>query len=74
MACSPSQGSCCGSDCNFKDNSTVCKNLIDSDCDHEITCSGKTPYCAFNDTNLINCNQGLCIKEVIFKFRNYFKI
>lgn len=72
MSCSPSQGDCCGPDCNFKDNSTVCRQSIESDCKHEVTCSGKSPYCILNDKNLINCSQSssLFIQEVIALIEN----
>ncbi|RMZ93390.1 disintegrin and metallo ase domain-containing 10-like [Brachionus plicatilis] len=66
--CSPSQGECCGPECNFKDNSTTCGKSIDKDCNYERTCSGRSVNCPFDDSKLpdysmCSLNTSLCIER-----------
>uniref|UniRef100_A0A8C5MDB3 Disintegrin and metalloproteinase domain-containing protein 10 n=1 Tax=Leptobrachium leishanense TaxID=445787 RepID=A0A8C5MDB3_9ANUR len=62
--CSPSQGPCCTSTCNFKPRNFKCRE--ESDCAMVGTCNGMVPQCPPSDPreNLTQCNRQtqVCIK------------
>ncbi|KAM9385116.1 disintegrin and metalloproteinase domain-containing protein 10 [Pholidichthys leucotaenia] len=57
-ACSPSQGLCCGQDCEFKPAGLMCDE--ETDCQKASECSGLSPVCAEPSAkeNLTVCSQG----------------
>lgn len=64
--CSPSQGECCSSDCNFKDKLTICSHR---ECNEAISCTGKSSRCPFEikkipDYSKCYKNTGVCIQGV----------
>ena len=71
--CSPSQGVCCSSSCQFKNSSKICR--IENDCLYTVSCTGESSDCPINSNNSFKpnytvCNSGtqICISGVIFIF------
>ncbi|XP_049910652.1 disintegrin and metalloproteinase domain-containing protein 10 [Epinephelus moara] len=64
--CSPSQGLCCGQDCEFKPVGQACDD--ETDCQKEVVCSGHSPFCPEPSAkeNLTVCSQGtrVCLNGV----------
>ncbi|KAM9762487.1 disintegrin and metalloproteinase domain-containing protein 10 isoform 2-T2 [Menidia menidia] len=64
--CSPSQGLCCGQDCDFKAEGQMCDE--ETDCLKEGACSGLSPLCPepAAKENLTVCSQGtrVCVNGV----------
>uniref|UniRef100_A0A8C4DEH5 ADAM10 endopeptidase n=1 Tax=Dicentrarchus labrax TaxID=13489 RepID=A0A8C4DEH5_DICLA len=74
--CSPSQGLCCGQDCEFKLASQTCDE--ETDCQKESVCSGLSPLCPEPTAkeNLTVCSEGtrvclsgVCAESVCVKHR-----
>ncbi|XP_037626947.1 disintegrin and metalloproteinase domain-containing protein 10 [Sebastes umbrosus] len=72
--CSPSQGLCCGQDCEFKPAGETCDE--ETDCQREGMCSGLSPLCSEPSAkeNLTVCSQGtrvcmngVCVESVCVK-------
>lgn len=63
--CSPSQGNCCSSNCQFKADTQVC--LVENECVSNSFCSGRSAVCSINQINYKPdgsfCNNftGLCL-------------
>ncbi|XP_015249892.1 PREDICTED: disintegrin and metalloproteinase domain-containing protein 10-like [Cyprinodon variegatus] len=64
--CSPSQGLCCGPNCEFKPLGQMCEE--EADCEKESMCSGLSPFCPEPDPkdNLTVCSEGtrVCLNGV----------
>ncbi len=59
--CSPSQGPCCTSQCNFASSNTNC--MLSNECLNNVTCTGSNAFCPRNSSvfykpNLTACNSG----------------
>lgn len=56
--CSPSQGPCCGDDCNFAGIEKVCR--LDTECSHSQTCDSTQAACppSIPKPNMTECNNG----------------
>ncbi|XP_041861899.1 disintegrin and metalloproteinase domain-containing protein 10 [Melanotaenia boesemani] len=74
--CSPSQGLCCGQNCEFKPAGQMCDE--ETDCQKESVCSGLAPSCPEPNAkeNLTICSQGtrvclngVCAESVCAKYR-----
>nr|XP_029134117.1 disintegrin and metalloproteinase domain-containing protein 10-like [Labrus bergylta] len=65
-ACSPSQGLCCGQNCEFKQSGQTCDE--ETDCQRESVCSGFSSFCPEpgNKENMTVCSQGtrVCLNGV----------
>lgn len=76
--CSPSQGPCCDSQCNFAPASTVC--MHSTECLENVMCSGRNATCPHNDPTYFKpdktecnsgtqvCKAGVCAGSICEKY------
>ena len=76
--CSPSQGPCCNSSCEFAKSGTVC--MKNDECLNNVTCTGDKAFCPRNSSSFFKpnlticnsgtqvCNNGICSGSICERF------
>lgn len=76
--CSPSQGPCCNSSCEFAKSGTVC--MKNDECLNNVTCTGDKAFCPRNSSSFFKpnlticnsgtqvCNNGVCSGSICERF------